>query len=96
MPRYYFHLRKGNQVAHDEEGMDLREMEAVQNEAAHALSDLARDAIREASALGVACNLTIEVRDENGLVMQVRFQFAIKRTPTVNRRHRGSPADRQS
>ncbi|WP_439369199.1 DUF6894 family protein [Bradyrhizobium sp. DASA03120] len=79
MPRYYFDLREGHHVAPDEEGLDLPDMEAVQNEAARALSDLARDTIRATAAFGVARNLSIEVRDDQGTVMQARFQFDIKR-----------------
>ncbi|WP_439400304.1 DUF6894 family protein (plasmid) [Bradyrhizobium sp. PMVTL-01] len=79
MPRYYFDLRDGTHLGRDEEGLDLPDMEAVQNEATRALSDLARDAIRATAALGVTRNLSIEVRDEQGLVMQARLQFDIKR-----------------
>ena len=46
MARYYFDMREGDQIAPDEEGMELRTMEAVQEEAARTLADMARDAIR--------------------------------------------------
>ncbi|WP_439400492.1 DUF6894 family protein (plasmid) [Bradyrhizobium sp. PMVTL-01] len=74
MPRYYFDLRDGKHLIQDEEGMDLPDMEAVRNEAARALVDLARDSIRSNSA-----NLVIEARDENGPVMRARFEFDIER-----------------
>jgi hypothetical protein len=41
MARYYFDMREGDQIAPDEEGMELRTMEAVQEEAARTLADMA-------------------------------------------------------
>jgi hypothetical protein len=38
--RYFFDLRDGDQVALDEEGVELPTIEAVQAEAAGSLSDL--------------------------------------------------------
>ena len=46
MPRYYFDLRDGDDLAVDEEGVELRDMELVQEEAARSLADMARDAVR--------------------------------------------------
>jgi hypothetical protein len=46
MPRYYFDIRDGNGVSLDEEGMELRDMQAVQEEAARSLADMARDEVR--------------------------------------------------
>lgn len=76
MPRYYFDLRDGDYLAPDEEGVDL--LVAVQNEAARALADLARDTIRTSRSFGAARGLVIEARDENGPVMRARFQFDIE------------------
>jgi hypothetical protein len=39
-------MREGDEIAPDEEGMDLRAIEAVQEEAARTLADMARDSIR--------------------------------------------------
>lgn len=56
-----------------------RDLVAVQNEAARALADLARDTIRPSRSLGAARGLAIEAWDENGPVMRARFQFDIER-----------------
>jgi hypothetical protein len=46
MALYYFDLRDGEELALDEEGLELRTMRAVQEEAARALSGIAYDAMR--------------------------------------------------
>ncbi|WP_309142534.1 DUF6894 family protein [Bradyrhizobium sp. sGM-13] len=46
MRRYYFDLRDGDDLAPDEEGLDLPNIERVQEEAARSLADMARDAVR--------------------------------------------------
>lgn len=66
MPRYYFDLRDGDYLAPDEEGVDFPDLVAVQNKAARALADLARDTIRMSRSFGAARGLVIEARDENG------------------------------
>ena len=63
MARYYFDMREGDQIAPDEEGMELRTMEAVQEEAARTLADMARDAIRGRSdGRDTRCRLRSETR----------------------------------
>lgn len=62
MPRYYFDLRDGDCLAPDEEGVDLPDLVAVQNEAARAIADLARDTIRTSRSFGAARGLVIEAR----------------------------------
>jgi hypothetical protein len=76
--RYYFDLREGDDVAPDEEGMELTTLEAVQAEAARALADMARDAVRK-EPNGAAHHLAIDVRDDDGPVLQVKFTFAVER-----------------
>ena len=44
MAIYYFDLRDGEELALDEEGLELRNMRAVQEEAARALAGFAYDA----------------------------------------------------
>jgi hypothetical protein len=78
MPRYYFDMREGDEIAPDEEGTELRTMEAVQEEAARTLADMARDAIR-GRLDGAGHQMSVEVRDEAGPVMQVNFTFEVHR-----------------
>jgi hypothetical protein len=77
MMRYYFDLREGDELAPDEEGMELRSMERVQQEAAKTLADMVRDAILEhLSPNGFAARrMAIEVRNDCGPVLQARFSL---------------------
>jgi len=77
MKRYFFDMRAGADLAPDEEGVELRTVEAVQVEAARALADMARDAIRGDPTDGAGLQMSIEVRDEAGPVMKVRFTFEV-------------------
>lgn len=79
MRRYYFDIRDGDELVPDEEGTDLPTIERVQEEAARSLADMARDAARHIAQDGNAHHMMIEVRDDDGPVMQVRFTFDINR-----------------
>ena len=74
MAVYFFDFREGGAFVVDEEGIDLRDVEAAQAEAARSLSGIAWDAMRSAGAQ--AQEMTIEVRDVCGPVMDVKFAFA--------------------
>ena len=77
MTLYYFDLRDGEELALDEEGLELRTMRAVQEEAARSLADFAYGAMRLNG--GQSQLMAIEVRDEHGPVMEVKFSFEIAR-----------------
>ena len=78
MARYYFDLRDGDDLAPDDEGLELSGLARVQEEAARSLADMARDAIRN-NHNGADHNMAIEVRDDNGPLLQVKFSFEINR-----------------
>ena len=78
MARYYFDLLDDGNSAVDEEGLELSGLRAVQAEAAKALADMARDAVHSSDGL-TKRHMAIEVRDESGPVMQVRFNFEVER-----------------
>jgi hypothetical protein len=46
MPRYYFDFADEKGLLVDDEGMEFRNLEAVQDEAARCLADMAWDAAR--------------------------------------------------
>ena len=77
MRRYYFDLRDGDAVSRDEEGIELPDIEAVQEEAVRALASMAMD--RAEAGSGLARDLAIEVRDNNRPVMGATFRFGIER-----------------
>jgi hypothetical protein len=78
MPRFYFDLRHGDDLAGDEEGLELPDIGAVQAEAAISLADMARDAVHSAPLAPGGYRMAIEVRDEVGPVMQVRLLFKVE------------------
>ena len=75
MKRYYFDMRDGDGFAPDEEGLELPDIEAAQEEAALSLADMARHAVRIPRRN--ARLMQIEVRDDNGPILQAKFVFAI-------------------
>jgi len=75
MALYFFDLRDQSGFVADEEGTELRDMRAVQNEAARALSGLAWDAMRLNDVSGQ--QIVIEVRDAQGSVMEAKLSFEI-------------------
>jgi len=44
MTKYYFHIRVGNSVIPDDEGLDLPDLETVKEEAIRSAHDLRREA----------------------------------------------------
>jgi hypothetical protein len=80
MNRYFFDLRDEHGVVADEQGILLPSLEAVQDEAARAIGDLARDEVRRIKAdASEARQLAVEVRDDTGAVMHAKFSCEIKR-----------------
>ena len=78
MPHYYLDLRDEDNLAVDEEGLELRDVAAVQEEATTSLAEMA--AVRGPCYDGNRNHqMAIEVRDETGPVLQVNFTFAINR-----------------
>lgn len=79
MARYFFDLLEGDLLAVDEEGLELSSLGAVQAEAAKSLADMARDAVHNFPSGAGRQDMAIEVRDEVGPLMQVRFTFEVER-----------------
>jgi hypothetical protein len=76
MTRYFFDIREGDKVAIDEEGKDLPSVESAQEEAARSLADLARDKI----GCYPFCQMSIEVRDTDGPVVEAKFVWELRQT----------------
>ena len=79
MPRYYFDLRDGDKLTSDEIGLELSSFHAAQEEAARSLADLAREALQTHHIDGAGGRLGVEVRDDNGPVLQARFSVDVTR-----------------
>lgn len=74
MRRYYFDIRIADDVGQDDEGIDLADLDAVQKEALRVLADMARELI------AFPAQMSLEVRDDVGPVMEARVIFHIRRT----------------
>lgn len=73
MSRYFFDLRDGDELTPDEQGLELPSFHAAQEEAARSLADMAKQAVESRRIDGSGGLLAVEVRDENGPVLQARF-----------------------
>jgi uncharacterized protein DUF6894 len=76
--RYYFDLRDDDGLVADDEGVELADLRAAEKEAFQALADAVKDAFTR--PLGHLSETAIQVRDESGPVMRVRFAIDIERT----------------
>ena len=79
MPRYYFDLMEGDVLAVDQDGLELYSLRAVQAEAAKSLADMARDAVHSFPPPFGHHKMAIEVRDDMGPLLQVKFTFEVER-----------------
>ncbi len=75
MKRYYFDIRQDDDLAADEEGLIMRDVDAVQKEAALSLADMARETVPG----GGLHRMAIEVRDDIGPVLEVAYLCQIRR-----------------
>ena len=71
MKRYYFDLRDQDDLAVDEEGLELPDMDAVRAEAMRSIVDAVQDVTI------VSGEIAVEVRDDLGPVMTARFDMSI-------------------
>ena len=78
MPRYYFDLRDNEELAVDEEGMELPTLQAVQIETARSLVDIVKHAIWTKAESVLRHRMAIEVRNGTGPVLQARFTFELE------------------
>lgn len=78
MKRYLFDMRDRNFLTQDEEGIELPDIESVQEEAALSLADMARNA-HGPPERGAGHRMAIEVRDRSGPVLKVLFAFEVDR-----------------
>lgn len=79
MPRYYFDFLDNGGLLVDDEGRDLVDLQAVQTEAARSLIDMVRDSLLKPAA-GSVDQMVIQVRNDAGPVLNVRFRFEIEKT----------------
>lgn len=76
MKRYFFDIRDGNTLLVDEDGSEFGSMEAVREEAALSLADMARDNLRKRYHHQLQY-FAIEVRDKDGPVLHAKFAFEL-------------------
>lgn len=76
MPRYHLDVWEAGGLTLDDEGTELRDIEAVQDAAVRSLADMTREAVNSGASVGH--DMAIEVRDTNGTVLQVKLTLAIE------------------
>ncbi|WP_409410920.1 DUF6894 family protein [Bradyrhizobium sp. sBnM-33] len=59
--------------------MVFASVQAVQEEAARSLADIAQDAVRGSASQSIGHYMAIEVRDDAGPVLQATLTFAVAR-----------------
>ncbi len=74
-----FRLCENNELAVDEEGLELPNMRAVQIEAARSLVDIARHAVWTGAETILGHQMSIQVRDGSGPVLQAKFTFELEK-----------------
>jgi hypothetical protein len=70
-------LRDNEGLSVDEEGLELQDVQAAQEEAALSLADAARDGPRRSD--GALNQMSVEVRTDAGPFMRVSFSFNVER-----------------
>jgi hypothetical protein len=76
MKRYYFDIRDRDGLVPDEVGLNLRNLQAAQEEAALSLADMARDVVLDPK--DSIHPMSIEVRDGDGPIFTVTFLYESK------------------
>ena len=66
----------------DDEGIELRDIKAVQDAAMRSLADMAREPVNSEASVGH--DMAIEVRDTDGTVLQVKLTLVIERPIIAN------------
>jgi hypothetical protein len=76
MLRYFFDIRDGDRVLRDETGVELDGIERVEQQAARALSDMARDTL----PCGAHHDFVVNMRDDGGRpVLRASLSFNVVR-----------------
>lgn len=68
MPRYYFHVREGQEISRDAEGQELPDVEAARREAVSASREILGEKLLHGGSLN---HRQIEIADETGHVVDV-------------------------
>jgi hypothetical protein len=74
MARYFFDVSADGELAPDEEGMILPNVDAARHEASRSSADLARDTVRSAGTP----RLAISVRTDDGPVCEAVFEWSVE------------------
>lgn len=74
MKRYFFDIRDGDELSPDELGVELPDIKAVKTEAARSLADISRT-----DSYGHPFrHMAIEVRDDDGPVLEATFNWKLR------------------
>jgi uncharacterized membrane protein len=83
MPRFYFDVSIKGQVARDDEGLELDDLDAVEREAIRAASEI----VREDLSKGSASEIVLHIRDEQGQqVLRIAASMTVQRMNIAHRK----------
>jgi hypothetical protein len=75
MSKFYFHIRNGDRLARDAEGIELGDIDAVREEATVAAREMIAELVRQGGRIE---GHSIEVTDEKGgIVLTIPFRSAM-------------------
>ena len=80
MPRYFFHIRDGEELIPDDEGSNLADLPAARKEAAQTVREIIAESVGSREPLE---QLTVEIWDEEGPVESVSMSVVTQNPGTT-------------
>jgi hypothetical protein len=75
MRRYYFHIQQIDNIIHDQEGLELKDCDAVRDEALTGARQIMADAVK-AGVLDLSCTMSVD-DDEGRAIYRLPFSDAL-------------------
>ena len=79
MPKYFFHIRDGEELITDDEGADLPDLEAARKEATLTAREIIAESVGSAEPLD---HLIVEIWDETGPLEAVSMSVILSEDPS--------------
>jgi len=76
MPLYFFHIKEGDEVLHDEEGSDHPDLQAARGEVIWGIRQIVSDAVRSGSPLRLDRELHV-VDDAGDTLLKFAFREVV-------------------
>ena len=76
MKRYFFDMLDQDKLILDDEGIELPNVEAAQEEAARSLADMVKEDLHNETF----SNVSVQVRDSEGPILEAKFVWEVRHT----------------